>query len=29
MLEVKGIIDHRVLLNYRIDPKVMKQNLSF
>ena len=27
MKEVKGIIDHRILLNYRIDPKIMKQNL--
>ena len=27
MKEVKGIIDHRILLNYRIDSKIMKQNL--
>ena len=27
MKEVTGIIDHRILLNFRIDPEVMKQNL--
>ncbi len=27
MKEVKGKIDHRILLNYRIDPEVMQQNL--
>jgi uncharacterized protein YqjF (DUF2071 family) len=27
MKEVKGIIDHRILLNYRIDPKIMQKNL--
>ena len=27
MKEVKGIIDHRILLNYRIDPEVMQKNL--
>lgn len=27
MKEVTGIIDHRILLNYRIDPEVMKKNL--
>jgi len=27
MKEVTGIIDHRILLNFRIDPEVMKKNL--
>ena len=27
MKEVTGIIDHRILLNFRIDPAVMKRNL--
>lgn len=27
MKEVVGVIDHRILLNYRIDPEVMKKNL--
>lgn len=27
MKEVTGIIDHRILLNFRIDPEVMKRNL--
>ena len=27
MKEVKGVIDHRILLNFRIDPGVMKSNL--
>lgn len=27
MKEVMGIIDHRILLNFRIDPEVMKKNL--
>lgn len=27
MKEVTGIIDHRILLNYRIDPEVMQRNL--
>jgi hypothetical protein len=27
MKEVTGVIDHRILLNFRIDPEVMKRNL--
>lgn len=27
MKEVKGLIDHRILLNYRIDPVIMQKNL--
>ena len=27
MKEVTGIIDHWILLNFRIDPEVMKRNL--
>ena len=27
MKEVKGTIDHRILLNFRIDPEVMSRNL--
>lgn len=27
MKEVTGIIDHRILLNFRIDPEIMKRNL--
>lgn len=27
MKEVTGIIDHRILLNFRVDPEVMKNNL--
>lgn len=27
MKEITGIIDHRILLNYRIDPEVMQRNL--
>lgn len=27
MKEVTGLIDHRILLNFRIDPEVMKKNL--
>ncbi|MBZ0166091.1 MAG: DUF2071 domain-containing protein, partial [Candidatus Omnitrophica bacterium] len=27
MTEITGTIDHRILLNYRIDPQVMQRNL--
>jgi hypothetical protein len=27
MKDVTGIIDHRILLNFRIDPEVIKKNL--
>jgi len=28
MKEVTGIIDHRILLNFRVDPEVMKKKPS-